>query len=44
MRPGSYNFGRDMYFQGIGASGFVMGGHQGESAAGERRVFGTHPA
>lgn len=24
-RPGSYDFGRDMYFQGIGASGFVMG-------------------
>src|SRR4051795_4828941 len=26
LRPGSYDFGRDMYFQGIGASGFVMGG------------------
>jgi competence protein ComEC len=25
MRPGSDDFGRDMYFQGIGASGFVMG-------------------
>jgi competence protein ComEC len=25
QRPGSYDFGRDMYFQGIGASGFVMG-------------------
>jgi competence protein ComEC len=25
MRPGSYDFGRDMYFQGIGASGFAMG-------------------
>jgi competence protein ComEC len=25
MRPGSYDFGRDMYFQGIGASGFVTG-------------------
>jgi competence protein ComEC len=24
-RPGSYDFGRDMYFQRIGASGFVMG-------------------
>lgn len=24
-RPGAYDFGRDMYFQGIGASGFVMG-------------------
>jgi competence protein ComEC len=25
MRPGSYDFGRDMFFQGIGASGFAMG-------------------
>jgi competence protein ComEC len=25
QRPGSYDFGRDMYFQGIGASGFAMG-------------------
>ena len=25
VRPGSYDFARDMYFQGIGASGFVMG-------------------
>jgi competence protein ComEC len=25
LRPGSYDFGRDMYFQGIAASGFVMG-------------------
>ncbi|RTL54544.1 MAG: ComEC family competence protein [Bradyrhizobiaceae bacterium] len=25
LRPGSYDFGRDMYFQGIGASGFVLG-------------------
>ncbi|MCP1844302.1 ComEC/Rec2-related protein [Bradyrhizobium sp. USDA 4523] len=25
QRPGSYDFGRDLYFQGIGASGFVMG-------------------
>jgi len=25
MRPGSYDFGRDMYFQGLGASGFAMG-------------------
>lgn len=24
-RPGSYDFSRDMFFQGIGASGFVMG-------------------
>ena len=26
LLPGSYDFGRDMYFAGIGASGFVMGG------------------
>jgi competence protein ComEC len=26
LRPGGYDFGRDLYFQGIGASGFVMGG------------------
>jgi competence protein ComEC len=25
LRPGSYDFARDMYFQGIGASGFAMG-------------------
>ena len=25
LRPGSYDFGRDLYFQGIGASGFVTG-------------------
>ena len=25
LRPGSYDFGRDMYFAGIGASGFVIG-------------------
>src|ERR1700676_665940 len=24
LRPGSYDFGRDMYFQGISASGFAM--------------------
>jgi competence protein ComEC len=28
LRPGSYDFARDMYFQGIGASGFVMGAIQ----------------
>ncbi len=26
LRPGSYDFSRDMFFQGIGASGFVTGG------------------
>lgn len=25
LRPGGYDFGRDIYFQGIGASGFVLG-------------------
>ncbi len=25
MRFGSYDFARNMYFQGIGASGFAMG-------------------
>jgi len=25
LRPGGYDFSRDMYFQGIGASGFVLG-------------------
>jgi competence protein ComEC len=25
LRPGSYDFSRDLYFQGIGASGFVTG-------------------
>jgi competence protein ComEC len=25
LRPGSYDFSRDMFFQGIGGSGFVMG-------------------
>jgi competence protein ComEC len=25
LRPGSYDFSRDMFFQGIGASGFAMG-------------------
>jgi competence protein ComEC len=25
LRPGSYDFGRDLYFQGVGASGFVTG-------------------
>lgn len=25
LRPGGYDFARDMYFQGLGASGFVLG-------------------
>src|SRR5260221_2090366 len=32
LRPGSYDFGRDMYFQGIGASGFVMGAIKAKEA------------
>jgi competence protein ComEC len=28
LRPGSYDFSRDLFFQGIGASGFVTGGIQ----------------
>ena len=40
LRPGSYDFGRDMYFAGIGASGFVHGRDQGRgrrlTAAGGR--------
>ncbi len=26
LRPGGYDFARDMYFSGLGASGFVLGG------------------
>src|SRR5207253_10687407 len=25
LRPGGYDFARDLYFQGIGATGFVLG-------------------
>jgi competence protein ComEC len=28
LRPGGYDFARDLYFQGIGATGFVMGAIQ----------------
>jgi competence protein ComEC len=28
LRPGSYDFGRDLFFQGIGATGFVTGAIQ----------------
>ena len=38
LRPGSYDFGRDMYFQGIGASGFVTGAIKTAGAAGRGRV------
>ena len=46
LRPGSYDFGRDMFFAGIGASGFVMGAIKTAQAAGWRRLeaalFGVH--
>jgi competence protein ComEC len=35
LRPGSYDFGRDMFFQGIGASGFVMGAIKTVEAPGD---------
>jgi len=35
MRPGSYDFGRDLYFQGIGATGFVTGAIKPKPAPGE---------
>ena len=38
LRPGSYDFARDMFFQGIGASGFVMGAIKTRAAAGQRRL------
>ena len=38
LRPGSYDFGRDLYFQGIGASGFVHRRDQDHGAAGQRRA------
>jgi competence protein ComEC len=38
VRPGSYDFGRDMYFQGIGASGFVMGAIATAPPSAERSV------
>ncbi|MGJ4996017.1 ComEC/Rec2 family competence protein [Bradyrhizobium sp. HKCCYLS3077] len=36
VRPGSYDFARDMFFQGIGASGFVMGAITVQPPAQER--------
>ncbi len=38
LRPGSYDFSRDMYFQGIGASGFAMGCNQNRGGSGEWRA------
>jgi len=37
LRPGSYDFARDLYFQRIGASGFVRGRRQDRDAAGGGR-------
>ena len=33
LRPGGYDFARDMYFQGIGASGYVLGKIRTRAAA-----------
>ena len=38
LRPGGYDFARDLYFQGIGASGFVLGAIKVRSAADRRRA------
>ena len=35
LRPGAYDFGRDLYFQGIGATGFVTGAIKPKPAPGE---------
>ncbi len=32
LRPGGYDFARDLYFQRIGASGFVLGAHPAPSS------------
>ena len=46
LRPGSYDFGRDMFFSGIGASGFVMGAIKTAEAPDggglEAALFGVH--
>ncbi|MBN8919315.1 MAG: DUF4131 domain-containing protein, partial [Rhizobiales bacterium] len=34
LRPGGYDFARDLYFQGIGATGFVLGKVQTRAAPG----------
>lgn len=36
LRPGGYDFARDMYFQGIGASGFVLGAIKMQDAPDQR--------
>ena len=36
LRPGGYDFARDMYFQGIGASGFALGAIKVQAAPEQR--------
>lgn len=43
LRPGGYDFARDMYFQGIGASGFVLGTIKAQAAP-EQRGWRLHYA
>lgn len=43
LRPGGYDFARDMYFQGIGASGFVLGTIKVQDAP-EQRGWRLHYA
>ena len=39
LRPGGYDFARDLYFQRIGATGFVLGAIKIADAAGRRRAL-----
>ncbi len=40
LRPGGYDFARDMYFQQIGASGYVLGKIRTEAPAGSAAACG----
>ena len=40
LRPGGYDFARDLYFQGIGASGFVLGRIRAGRSRTRRRARG----
>ena len=40
LRPGGYDFARDLYFQRIGATGFVLGAIRTADAAGSARACG----
>src|SRR5260370_20019735 len=44
LRPGSYDFGRDMYFQGIGSFGFVTCPIKTLEAPGRGGLSPRHPA